>query len=98
MRIWIKNFSSERVERQIYQGSDKCDYGNHLNAFYTGCGEIGIHVTLRMLCRKACGFESHHPDDKQLKVVKRFGVKLKSRLCDCAYQSLDLVKNLSGHT
>ena len=42
-------------------------------------------------------FESDIFDDKQLKVVKRFGVKLKSRLCACAYQSIDLDKNLSGH-
>ena len=28
----------------------------------SGCDVIGSHVTLRMLCHKACGFESLHPD------------------------------------
>ena len=37
-----KELGHEQMERLIHQGSDKCDYGNHLGAFIKFFKPLGI--------------------------------------------------------
>ena len=39
-----KELGHEQMERLIHQGSDKCDYGNHLGAFIKFFKPLGIYL------------------------------------------------------